>query len=390
MAHSAAASGVRRARLARGLTQDELARRAGLSRQALGAIEAGVYQPGVGAALALARELGASVEALFGRAEGAPELLEADWAPADAPVGASAGARRPAPAVAPQTPRAVALGRVGRRLVALAQAPPAMRLAASGGVLRHAAARRAHIAPLRSAQEIDATLLVGGCDPAVTILGEWMARHRAPAILAPIAQGSGRALAALVAARVHAAGVHLCDSRGGEDNLDAVRRALGRRRASMINFARWELGLAVKPGNPLAMRVIGDLARPRLRIVNREPGSGARVVLDRALAGLNVAPRSIAGYERELSGHLEIAAAVAADEADAGLTLRVAAEAWGLGFVPVREERYDLVILEREMDSSPVRAMLDALNTRSFAGEVSQLCAYDTSRMGQIVARLNS
>jgi len=91
MANSATAiSGVRRARLARGLTQDELARRAGLSRQALGAIEAAVYQPGVGAALALARELGASVEALFGRAEGAPELLEADWAPADAPAGASA------------------------------------------------------------------------------------------------------------------------------------------------------------------------------------------------------------------------------------------------------------------------------------------------------------
>jgi molybdate-binding protein len=265
-----------------------------------------------------------------------------------------------------------------------------MRLGAAGGVLRHAAGRRARIAPLRSAHEIDATLLLAGCDPAVTILGEWMTRHRAPAMLAPIAQGSGRALAALVAARVHAAGVHLCDSRGGEDNLDAVRRALGRRRASMINFARWELGLAVKPGNPLALRGIEDLARPGLRIVNRELGSGARVVLDRALAGLDVAPRSIVGYERELSGHLEVSAAVAAGEADAGLTLRVAAEVWGLGFVRVREERYDLVILEREMDSSPVRAMLDALNSRSFAGEVSQLCAYDTSRMGQIVARLNS
>jgi len=391
IANSGLASDVRRARLARGLTQDELARRAGLSRQALGAIEAGLYQPGVGAALALARELGASVEALFGRAEGAPELLEADWAAADAPVGAAAAARRPAPAAALQArPRAVALGRVGGRLVAVAQPPPAMRLAAAGGVLRHAAGRRARVAPLRSAQEIDATLLLAGCDPAVTILGEWMVRHRAPAILAPIAQGSGRALAALVAAHVHAAGVHLCDGRGGEDNLDAVRHAIGRRRALVVNFARWELGLAVKPGNPLGLRGITDLARHGLRIVNREPGSGARVVLDRALAGLGVTPRRIAGYDRELRGHLEVAAAIAADEADAGLSLRVAAEAWGLGFVRVREERYDLVILEREMDSSPVRAMLDALSSRSFAGEVSQLCAYDTSRMGQIVARINS
>ena len=377
---------MRRARLARGLTQDELARRAGLSRQALGAIEAAVYQPGVGAALALARELGASVEALFGRAEGAPELLEADWAAADAPAGASEGVRR----LAPQTARAVALGRVGGRLVALAQSPPAMRLGAAGGVLRHTTGRRASVVTLLSSSEIDSTLLVAGCDPAVTILGDWMTRHRAPAMLAPIAQGSGRALSALIDARVHAAGVHLCDSHGGEDNLGAVRGAIGRRRALMVNFARWELGLAVKPGNPLGVRGVADFARPGLRIVNRETGSGARLVLDRALGELDIDSRHVAGYERELSGHLEIAAAVAAGEADAGLTLRVAAEAWGLGFVRVREERYDLVILEREMDSPPVRAMLDALNSRSLAGEVSQLCAYDTSRMGQIVARLKS
>ena len=224
----------------------------------------------------------------------------------------------------------------------------------------------------------------------MTILGDWMTRHRPPAMLAPIVQGSGRALAALVGARVHAAGVHLCDSDGGEDNLGAVRGAIGRRRALMVNFARWELGLAVKPGSPLGLRGVADFARPGLRIVNRETGSGARLVLDRALGELDIDSRHVAGYERELSGHLEIAAAVAAGEADAGLTLRVAAEAWGLRFVRVREERYDLVILEREMDSPPVRAMLDALNSRSLAGEVSQLCDYDTSRMGQIVARLKS
>src|SRR5258708_30324078 len=96
---------VRRARVARGLTQDELARRAGLSRQALGAIESGAYQPGGGAALALARELGDSVEALFGSA-GEPSLVEADWAdaPADAPSGASARAPAPRPRHPPPGP----------------------------------------------------------------------------------------------------------------------------------------------------------------------------------------------------------------------------------------------------------------------------------------------
>ncbi len=387
---------MRRARVARGLTQDELARRAGLSRQALGAIEAGSYQPGVGAALALARELGHSVEALFGR-PAEPSLVEADWseAPVDSPEGetpgASASAARNAPPGAPAmlARRAVALGRVGGRLVALAQPPPAIRLAAAGGVLEHAAGRRARVAAFRTQQEIDATLLIAGCDPAVTILADWMGRHRPATTLTPVTSSSRAALAALLGGRVHAAGVHLYDRTGGEYNLAAVRDALRRRRAVMVNFARWELGLGVRRGNPLELRSIADLARPGMRIVNREPGSGARLVLDQALAELKIAPRRIAGYARELSGHLEVAAAIAAGEAEAGLTLRVAAEAFKLGFVPVREERYDLVILQRETDSPPVRAMLDALNSGSFAIEVSQLCAYDTARMGQVIARFN-
>ena len=367
---------VRRARTARGLTQDELARRAGLSRQALGAIESGAYQPGVGAALALARELDHSVEALFGR-PAEPSLVEADWAeaPGDAP--------------APPARRAVTLGRVGGRLVALAQPPPAMRLAPAGGVLEHAAGRRAQVAAFRTQQEIDATLLVAGCDPAVTILAEWMGRHRPASTLTPITSSSRAALTALLGGQVHGAGVHLYDRKGGEYNLAAVRETLKRRRAVMVNFARWELGLGMRRGNPLDLRSIADLARPGMRIVNREPGSGARLVLDQALAELKIVPRRIAGYARELSGHLEVAAAIAAGEAEAGLTLRVAAEAFRLGFVPVREERYDLVILQRETDSPPVRAMLDALNSGSFASEVSQLCAYDTALMGQVIARFN-
>ena len=164
----------------------------------------------------------------------------------------------------------------------------------------------------------------------MTILGDWMTRHRAPAMLAPIAQGSGRALSALIDARVHAAGVHLCDSHGGEDNLGAVRGAIGRRRALMVNFARWELGLAVKPGSPLGLRGVADFARPGLRIVNRETGSGARLVLDRALGELDIDSRHVAGYERELSGHLEIAAAVAAGEA--GRRIDSARRSRGLGF----------------------------------------------------------
>jgi putative molybdopterin biosynthesis protein len=381
---------LRRARAARGLTQDELARRAGLSRQALGAIESGAYQPGVGAALALARELGHSVEALFGT-PAEPAHLEADWmGRLDARGGGARGGATPERGPIATGRVGVALARVGGRLVALAQPAPAMRLTPAAGLLEQATGRQARVAAFRTRQEIDATLLVAGCDPAVTILADWMGRYRPATTLAPIARSSRAALAALLEGRVHAAGVHLCDRRGGEDNLAAVRETFKRRSAVMVNFARWELGLAVRRGNPLGLRSIADLVRPGVRIVNRELGSGARLVLDRALAELKITPRRISGYARELGGHLEIAGAIAAGEAETGLTLRVAAEAFGLGFVPVREERYDLVILQRETDSPPVRAMLDALNSGSFASEVSQLCAYDTARMGQVVARLNS
>jgi molybdate-binding protein len=85
--------------------------------------------------------------------------------------------------------------------------------------------------------------------------------------------------------------------------------------------------------------------------------------------------------------HLEIAEAIASAEADAGVTIRVAAEAYGLTFIPLREERYDLVVLQDEAEMAPVRTMLDALNSRRFAREVNQLCAYDTDQMGKVIAQ---
>ena len=118
-----------------------------------------------------------------------------------------------------------------------------------------------------------------------------------------------------------------------------------------------------------------------------KPAQGARSALDEALEELGLRPGRIDGYKRELAGHLEVAAAIGAGEADVGITIRVAADAYGLDFIPLREERYDLVILERETASDPIKAMLEALNSRRFAREVSQLCAYDTSQMGRAYQR---
>ena len=371
---------IRRARSSRGLTQIDLAARAGISRQALGAIESGSYQPGVSVALSLARELGETVENLFGgAADDTLRHVAASWRDDD--LSASG----------PNPRTRVALGRVGGKIVAVTQAAARLTLVAGGGMLEHAGHRRAEVTTFLSRDEIDATLLIAGCDPAVAILADWLARARSPVAAISLNCSSKRALATLLAGRVHAAGVHLRDARNGEYNLSPVRHAFGKRHAAvtLIHFGQWELGLATAATNPLKISGFSDLERPRLRIVNRELGSGARAALDEDLGKLGLKANRIAGYRDELGGHLEVAAAIASGQADVGVTIRVAAQAYGLEFVPTRVERYDLVIPATEMDSAPVIAMLDALNSRRFAREVSQVCGYDTTQMGQVVARIN-
>lgn len=361
---------VRRARMAAGLSQVELARRARVSRQALGAIESGEYQPSVAVALRIARELGESVESLFG--DGADPGIEADWA-----------GEGPPPARA-----RVALGRVNGRVVALPQPVSALSLAPAAGIVESegGSGKRVAVEAFRSQVEIDSTVLLAGCDPAAAILSDWLVRRRAPARVVALQCSSGAALRALVERRVHAAGMHIRDARTGEYNIAFARRILGNRRAVFVNFASWEIGLAVPMALRDRIRDVADLARQGVRMVNRERGSGARLALDEALAQLGVEARSLKGYERELGGHLEVAAAVGSGEAQAGVTIRVAAEAYGLHFIPMREERYDLLIPEREMEFPAVGAMLEALNTASFARELSALCGYDTSRTGTIIA----
>ena len=196
-----------------------------------------------------------------------------------------------------------------------------------------------------------------------------------------------RGAAGVSRGKAHVAGVHLRDQKSGEYNLAPIRRAVGNRHAMVVNFARWELGLATAPGNPLAIHSFADLGRPGLRIVNREDGSGARDALDAALDQAGISRRDgVVGYQFEVGGHLEVAAALAAGLADAGVTIRLGADAFGLHFLPQRDERYDLVILEQETESAPIKAMLDALNSRRFAREIAQLCAYDTAQMGQVVS----
>lgn len=361
---------IRRLRQLGGWSQSELARRAQISRQAMAAIETGTYLPGVAVALRLARLLGTSVEQLFGEAENPPPLINAACSGI-----VEVGAR-------------VAMARVRGKVVALPVAATQLRLNAATGLLARAKRKHGAVTSFRSPEQIDNTLLIAGCDPAAALIADWFAWERRSETAVVLSQSSTAALSAVSAGQVHVAGVHLRDARA-DNSLTPVTRLLGRRQAAiLVHFAEWELGLAIGASNPLGIKGLADLARKGIRLINRERGAAARIILDNVLSELSLDADRIVGYRDEAPGHLAVAATIAAGRADLGLTLRVAADAYGLHFMPLRQERYELVIPESEVATAPVQALLATLNSGRFAREVRSLCGYDTARMGEIIAHI--
>lgn len=365
----AASNTLQPARLRAALSQTELARRAGISRQALSAIESGAYQPGVQVALKLARALGENVENLFGEA---PEkILKADYPARGSRSSLRSGDR-------------ASLARVGGRLVAVPLPPPRLTLFPPSALVKRVhPKRRVEVESFRSSEEIDSTVVVAGCDPSLAIVVDYFARRGRPiGVLAAPASSHG-ALAAVAEGFAHVAGVHLHDPKTGAENQGAAQAAFRGRPFRRIRFARWEIGLAIRPAQS-RIRGAADLARRGVRLVNRESGAGARAALDETLARQGIPSARIRGYHRLANGHLEVAAAIAGGEADAGVTIRFAAELHGLRFQAWREESYDLIIPENEFESASVRIFLEALNSAALAREISSLCGYDTRQMGNL------
>jgi putative molybdopterin biosynthesis protein len=181
----------------------------------------------------------------------------------------------------------------------------------------------------------------------------WLASHfseLAPGYRLSIAfQGSLGGLMALAAGEADMAGCHLWDDETHTYNDSFVRRVLPGRRVMLVTVAQRRVGLVVAPGNPLGLNSLGDLDRPEVRFVNRQAGSGTRVWLDVQLRGTGLAPEALNGYEREATTHSEVAQHVAEGDADAGLALQGSALAYGLDFVPLTLETYDLAIPDPDM-----------------------------------------
>jgi putative molybdopterin biosynthesis protein len=142
----------------------------------------------------------------------------------------------------------------------------------------------------------------------------------------------------------------------------------------------------VPPGNPQGLRALGDLARPGVRFVNRQKGSGTRVALDYELRRLGIAPEAIAGYEHEQFTHMAVAAAVLSGTASVGLGILAAARALGLDFVPLFQERYDLAVPRRHWESALLAPLRQALASEAYRAAVTALGGYDVRAMGEEMA----
>ncbi len=244
-------------------------------------------------------------------------------------------------------------------------------------------ARKARVQPFQEEEQFGNRLLMAGCDPAMSVLARHLQKANIELVLAH--RNSSQALGLLQIGCVHIAGSHLRDEATGESNLPQVRK-LFRKSAVVIAFAVWEEGIVVAKGNPKAIREIADFARKGVSFVNREPGSGSRSLLDSSLKRLGIPSSKVKGYDQVAHGHLPAAWQVRTGHADCCVATCAAARVFGLDFVPLISERYDLVIRKPHLALPAVQLLLDALNRNALRRELEGLGGYDTSGTGKQVA----
>ena len=363
---------LRLARQARGFSQQQLASMAGVSRQAVSAVESGHSDPSLRVALALAQALGLSVEELFGPGEPATPVTAVSVAPLRG--------RTDRVALAPVGDRFVALplrGDTGSGLGFLPAgglANPA-NLAGTAAVTGGRNGAGFELIPVRPVGPPRPTLVVAGCDPALPLLATPLALLDPSVAFAWWPCGSAAALRLASQGLVHAAGVHT----QGDSAETGLPLPDG---ADVVGFTAWREGLAVRPDLKPVVTGLDAIAKLGLRIVNREPGAEARRLLDAERQRLGLDGADLLGYDTQAAGHLQVASAVAAGLAEAGMASEPAARAYGLAFIPLAEERFSLVIPGEHAASREVQALLKVLSSPWLLAQLGSLPGYDAATCG--------
>lgn len=356
----------------RGLSAIQLAAEVGVSRQTIYAIEAGTYIPNTAVALRLARSLDAAVEELFSLADGVPPPRLRPESVTLLPGSSGLQAGQP-----------VQLCRVEKRLMASSPSPVQWCFPVADAVVAEKPGRKekTSVQVFNTEGNFDNRILVAGCDPGISVLSRHIQLTGVELVVAH--RNSSQALSLLNEGCVHIAGTHLRDEVSGESNLPEIGRLFTRNSVAVISFAVWEEGIVTAAGNPKRVQGIEDLAHKNIRIVNREVGAGSRVLLDYRLKKLGMKPNQVRGYDSAGSGHLSVAWQVQTGAADACIATSAAARIFGLNFIPLVSERYDLVIRKQHLDLPRIQNLLDTLCRADFRRELEGLGGYDTRVTGE-------
>ncbi len=356
----------------RGVSAAHLASRVGISRQTIYAIEDGTFVPNTMISLQLARALDVTVE----------EMFSIEQEQSSAPIKAELLANDPVHEGQP-----VRLCRVHERVIAVPVPFVPAYLPGADGILGSKTKKRVSIRSTGELADDGTRLLLAGCDPALSLLSESL--HGLGTEIINVPCSSRRALEWLKQARVHAAGSHLLDRTTGDYNLPIIRRLLPKTKIRVVTFAVWEQGLVVRHGNPKSIRSIADLASDLahngVTVINREKGSGSRDLLDAGLRQFGIPAERVRGYGSIAEGHLAAAYAVATGGADCCMAPRSAARRFGLDFIPLAEERFDLSFTHASVELPAAKALLDLLNRSSLRRKLQCIAGYDTAHTGEVL-----
>lgn len=337
---------VRECRKTRGLTQAELAQRAGISRTAVTAIEASRIVPSVMAAISLARVLETTVEDLFSSSSNSSKSRIWAW--------------RPTSATAPNWNAEV----MGRTILYPADSAPTL------SVLPDAHGNS------ESANSVaNDTLVMACCDPAAGILASQFAQMTGLRLII-LPRSSRQSVEMLRQGLVHLAGLHLSTEDDPDRNALVVRESLGAG-YQIVRLARWQEGIAVPPST--SIRSVRSAIRTKLNWVGREPGSGARQCLDRLLPD-RPTPRRVA------RNHRAVAEAIQSGWADAGICVQLVSAEAGLTFLAVQEEAFDVCYSTKLSDDRRLKSFLTVIRSAAYRKQIGILPGYDTRETGSVWA----
>jgi putative molybdopterin biosynthesis protein len=237
---------------------------------------------------------------------------------------------------------------------------------------------------LKPLEEITNTIvMVGSHDLSLDILANQLTRLEPPVYFSSHPVGSLGGILAVRDGICHLAGSHLLDPATGDYNFPYIRQYLKEKQVKVIHLVGREQGLIVRKGNPKGIRGLEDLLRKEVSFINRQKGSGTRILLDHTLKTLSLAPGKIGGYDREEYTHMAVASTVASGVADAGMGILTAAKAMDLDFIPIAKERYDLIIPADYVGDEKVQKVIETVRSKEFKEAVFRMGGYDVSRTGE-------